>query len=101
MNVLFDFGSVLFKWRPLELVAQVFAQHALKRQAANADWMDFDRGVLDRHRVAARTAHRLSLDLQRVTALVDSVEAAQALGWNALQFTSAAQLRKDLITLLP
>ncbi len=84
MNVVFDFGAVLFKWRPLELVAHVFPEHALTQQAAqdfarsvfaHSDWMDFDRGVLDRHRVAALISQRLSLDLQRVTALVDSVEA--------------------------
>ena len=208
MNVVFDFGAVLFKWRPLELVAQVFPEHSLTQRAAqdfaksvfaHPDWMDFDRGVLDRHRVAALTSQRLSLDLQRVTALVDrvetellplpetlevlrelheqrqtadsavsglyflsnmsapfsrmleqtydflgwfdggifsadvqfikpepaiyellqtrfalrpsdilfiddmayNVEAARALGWNAVQFTSAAQLRKDLSRFLP
>lgn len=83
MNVVFDFGAVLFKWRPLELVAQVFPEHALTQQAAqdfarsvfaHSDWMDFDRGLLDRHRVAALTSQRLSLDLPRVSALVNSVE---------------------------
>jgi putative hydrolase of the HAD superfamily len=84
MHIVFDFGAVLFTWRPLELVAQVFPEHATTQQAAkdfaqsvfgHPDWMDFDRGVNGRVRIAALTSQRLSLDLQRVTALVDSVGA--------------------------
>lgn len=84
MHIVFDFGAVLFQWRPLELVAQGFPEHAATPQAAkdfaqavfaHPDWLDFDRGLVDRKRVAALTSQRLSLDLQRVTALVDSVEA--------------------------
>ncbi len=82
MNIVFDFGAVLFAWRPLELVAQVFPEMADTPQTAksfahavfaHADWLDFDRGRLDRDGVAARTAQRLSLDPQRVTSLVDAV----------------------------
>ena len=82
VDIVFDFGAVLFGWRPLELVAQAFPEMAGTPQAAKSlaravfaheDWMDFDRGHLDCEHVAARTAHRLSLDLQRVTALVDAV----------------------------
>ena len=83
MNIVFDFGAVLFDWRPLDLVAQAFPELAGTPQSAkdlaqsvfaHDDWMNFDRGRLDRKSVAGRTAQRLSLDLQRVTALVDSVE---------------------------
>lgn len=83
MNIVFDFGAVLFAWRPLELVAAAFPEHAATPQAAkefaqsvfaHPDWMEFDRGRVDRQRIAALTAQRLALDLQRVTALVDSVE---------------------------
>ncbi len=83
MNIVFDFGAVLFAWHPLELVAAEFPEFADTPQAArdfaksvfaHPDWMDFDRGRIGRQRVAALTAQRLCLDLQRVTALVDSVE---------------------------
>jgi putative hydrolase of the HAD superfamily len=83
MNIVFDFGAVLFTWRPLELVAAAFPELAGTPQSANdfahsvfahPDWMDFDRGRIDRTRVAELTAQRLGLDLPRVTALVDSVE---------------------------
>ena len=83
MNIVFDFGAVLFNWRPLELVAQVFPEMADTQQGAkdfaqsvfaHPDWMDFDRGLVDRYRIAELTAQRLSLKPQRVTALVNSVE---------------------------
>lgn len=83
MNIVFDFGAVLFAWRPLELVAAAFPEHAGTPQAAkdfahavfaHPDWMDFDRGRVGRTRIAELTAERLSLDVQRVKALVDSVE---------------------------
>jgi putative hydrolase of the HAD superfamily len=83
MNIVFDFGAVLFNWRPLELVAQVFPEMADTQQSAkdfaqsvfaHPDWMDFDRGLVDRHRISELIAQRLSLDPLRVTALVNSVE---------------------------
>ena len=83
MNIVFDFGAVVFNWRPLELVAQVFPEMAVTQHSArefalsvfsHPDWMDFDRGLVDRHRIAELTAQRLSLEPQRVTALVNSVE---------------------------
>jgi putative hydrolase of the HAD superfamily len=83
MNIVFDFGAVLFAWRPLDLVAAAFpeltgtpqsAKEFAQSVFAHPDWMDFDRGRIGRTRVAALTAQRLGLDLPRVTALVDSVE---------------------------
>lgn len=83
MNIVFDFGAVLFAWRPLDLVAAAFPELADTPQSAkdfaqsvfaHPDWMDFDRGRIGRTRVAELTAQRLGLDLQRVTVLVDSVE---------------------------
>ena len=83
MNIVFDFGAVLFAWRPLELVAAAFPELAGTPQSAedfaqsvfsHPDWMDFDRGRIGRQRVAELTAQRLGLDLPRVITLVDSVE---------------------------
>jgi putative hydrolase of the HAD superfamily len=83
MNIVFDFGAVLFAWRPLELVAAAFPELAGTPQSAkdfahsvfaHPDWMDFDRGRIGRTRVAELTAQRLGLDWPRVTVLVDSVE---------------------------
>jgi putative hydrolase of the HAD superfamily len=82
MDVVFDFAGVLFAWRPRELVAYVFPELACTSKSAkelalsvfaHPDWMDFDRGMVDSKRISVATAQRLSLDLQQVTALVDSV----------------------------
>ncbi len=69
-SIVFDFGAVLFGWRPDLLVAQRFARQAATPHAAqvlaraifhHADWLSFDRGVLDLPVVVDRTATRLGL----------------------------------------
>jgi putative hydrolase of the HAD superfamily len=71
MNIVFDFGAVLFTWKPAELLAKHFPQQAFDAQAAaalahaifgHADWHSFDRGTLILDDVVTRTADRLSLD---------------------------------------
>ena len=70
MNVVFDFGAVLFTWRPVEIVAEVFPERAADAERAQAlarelfghdDWHDFDRGLLHADEVVARSAERLGL----------------------------------------
>lgn len=82
MNIVFDFGAVLFSWHPVELVAQYFPEQAsTKAQAghlahavfAHPDWNNFDRGTLAMDTVVARTAQRLSLDHAALTDLVQSI----------------------------
>lgn len=83
MNLVFDFGAVLFHWKPAELVAQTFAQEASSPQAAadlvhalfaHADWHSFDRGTLGMDDIVRRTAERLGLDLARVEALMQHID---------------------------
>lgn len=71
MNLVFDFGAVLFTWKPRELVAAHFPQRAVDANTAGAlahgifghpDWHSFDRGALGMDTVVARTAERLALD---------------------------------------
>lgn len=71
MNVVFDFGAVLFTWKPAELLAASFPQQAGDAQAAaslahdvfgHVDWHSFDRGTLAMDEVVGRTANRLALD---------------------------------------
>lgn len=80
LNVVFDFGAVLFTWRPVELVARYFPQRAATPQQArhlahavfgHADWHQFDRGTLSMAAVVERTADRLDLEH---TALADLVQ---------------------------
>ena len=71
MNIVFDFGAVLFTWRPVDLVAQYFpalattpaqAGHLAHEIFGHADWNNFDRGTLAMEVVVDRTAQRLGLD---------------------------------------
>lgn len=82
MNIVFDFGAVLFTWRPVELVAQYFpAQASTPAQAghlahavfAHADWNNFDRGTLDMHALVQRTAQRLDLNPDALAELVGRI----------------------------
>lgn len=82
MNIVFDFGAVLFTWRPAELLHHHFPERAASvPQAADlaqavfghADWHQFDRGVLSMDAVVTRTAARLGLEPGALTRLVASI----------------------------
>lgn len=82
MNVVFDFGAVLFTWRPAELLAQSFPEVAATPQQAaqlahtvfaHDDWHNFDRGTLSMGVVVERTAARLDLDPGVLADLVHSI----------------------------
>jgi len=82
MNVVFDFGAVLFTWRPAELLRHQFPERATSEPLASelaqavfghADWHQFDRGVLSINAVVTRTAARLGLDPGALTRLVESI----------------------------
>lgn len=79
MNLVFDFGAVLFTWKPAELLASSFPNQAGDAQAAaslahvlfgHADWHSFDRGTLTMDALVARTAERLALDAAVLADLV-------------------------------
>lgn len=82
VNIVFDFGAVLFTWRPVELVAQYFPQqantpahagHLAHEVFAHPDWHNFDRGTLAMDAVVQRTALRLGLDHAALTELVGRI----------------------------
>jgi len=81
-NVVFDFGAVLFGWRPDLLVAEQFPERAATAQAASVlardifhhdDWQSFDRGVLELDHVIVRTALRLALPQQGMSDLMSGI----------------------------
>ena len=58
MNIVFDFGSVLFDWQPHVFLARMLPERALDTRTAHAlvadffqgcggDWSEFDRGTLE------------------------------------------------------
>ena len=75
MNIVFDFGAVLFDWQPAQLVAQHFPERATTpaqaRTLAQAmfdhdDWRGFDSGRVALEQVVSRTALRLELPEARL-----------------------------------
>lgn len=82
MNYVFDFGAVLFTWRPSDLVQTHFPQHATSPELAGQlardmfhhdDWQNFDRGTVTMDEVVERTSARLSLPDHAVNALVSNI----------------------------
>ena len=82
MNVVFDFGAVLFGWQPQALVTSAFpAEAASPEQAASLakamfghpDWLSFDRGTLSMQSVIDQTASRLGLEQAAVADLVQNI----------------------------
>lgn len=82
MNVVFDFGAVVFSWKPQELVRSAFPEQAATPAAARAlaealfhhdDWQNFDRGTIAQDAVVDRSAARLALPHAALDALVASI----------------------------
>ena len=86
MNVVFDFGGVLFRWRPRDLLARLLPQHVPDAAAAErlfehffenyqGDWGDFDRGTVEPGPLAERIARRTGLTVDEARRVIDGVPA--------------------------
>jgi putative hydrolase of the HAD superfamily len=84
MRIVFDFGGVLFRWQPEQLllrelpqrVADVAAARALAAaffQGYGGDWAAFDRGEIEVPALAANIAARTGLSPAEVRAVIDAV----------------------------
>jgi putative hydrolase of the HAD superfamily len=84
LRFVFDFGGVLFRWQPRELLRRTLPQRAVDAASADAlvaaifqsfggDWAQFDRGVIDRDQLVQRISLRAALPLAEVRAVVDAV----------------------------
>jgi putative hydrolase of the HAD superfamily len=80
--LVFDFGRVVFRWRPEALVSATIPHRAPDHEAArhwvtqvfqayDGDWGDFDRGVVEPSELATRIAARTGLGVDEVTAIID------------------------------
>ncbi len=83
-NVVFDFGGVLFRWQPRELLARLMPERTRGADEAQAlfdaifegyggDWGEFDRGTVEPGPLAERIARRTGLTLAEVHAVIDAV----------------------------
>jgi len=84
VNIVFDFGGVLFQWQPHEFIARLLPEHAPTAQATHAlvgkffqgyrgDWGEFDRGTIEPATLARRIARRTGLAPAEVRQVIDAV----------------------------
>jgi putative hydrolase of the HAD superfamily len=78
MNVVFDLGGVVVRWQPEQLIAENFDEPELRLRVrrdiiGHTDWLDLDRGVLERTEAAVRGAQRTGLAVQTVADFLDRV----------------------------
>ena len=83
-NIVFDFGGVVFRWQPHELMQRLLPQRAHDLASAHemvghffegyrGDWGNFDRGTITVPELAPRIAKRLGLPLEDVNAVIAAV----------------------------
>jgi putative hydrolase of the HAD superfamily len=83
-HVVFDFGGVVFQWRPSELLKRTLPHRAVDEAAAQrlvldffqnyeGDWGRFDRGTIEVPELAPLIAERLGFELGEVQAVIDAV----------------------------
>jgi len=82
MNIVFDFGAVLFTWHPVDLAAEcaphlaptpALAGHLAHEIFSHPDWQAFDRGTLTIDEVVGSTAYRLSLEPDRLHRMLSGI----------------------------
>jgi putative hydrolase of the HAD superfamily len=78
-NVVFDFGGVLVRWRPLEIIESFYADEPLRRRVKelvfdHPDWVEMDRGTLSDALAAERFAARLGRPEAELHSLLEYVK---------------------------
>ena len=84
MNVVFDFGGVLFRWHPASFLARVWPQRVADAESGTAvaaeffqnytgDWGAFDQGLIDAATVTERVATRTGWPHAEVEQVVHAV----------------------------
>lgn len=84
MNVVFDFGGVVFRWQPHEFMPRLLPHRGGGEAAVAAlvteffqgfsgDWGDFDRGLVDEARLAQRIAWRTGIAVADVQKVIEAV----------------------------
>jgi putative hydrolase of the HAD superfamily len=84
MRLVFDFGGVVFRWQPTNLLQRVLPVRAPDEvsaahwaqavfQSYGGDWGDFDRGTVQPDALVQRIAQRTGLGAEEVRRVVDGV----------------------------
>lgn len=85
-TVVFDFGAVLFQWRPLELLqacvpelapdeagARAIAAQVFESFTPQSDWARFDLGLVGEAELAERIAARIGAQPGQVRRIIDAI----------------------------
>jgi HAD superfamily hydrolase (TIGR01509 family) len=84
MKLVFDFGGVVFRWRPHELLSRTLPHRAGDASMAAAlaadvfqhpagEWAEFDRGTVEPAALARRIATRIGMSVAEVLKVIDAV----------------------------
>ena len=81
MNLVFDLGGVVVRWDPDAIIASVFPDRKIHSKLkadvfAHPDWLELDRGTLERKDAIARAAQRTGMAVQEIRRLVHAVPAS-------------------------
>ena len=85
-DVIFDLGGVVFRWQPLLLLQQLFADRVPDEKTAQhwaeqifqgflpgSDWAEFDLGHIEPEPLAQRIAQRTQFDVRDIGHLISSI----------------------------
>jgi putative hydrolase of the HAD superfamily len=78
LNLIFDLGGVVVRWDPAAIIASVFDDEELQARVrkgvfAHADWLELDRGTLDREQAIRRAAQRTGMAESEIRRLLLAV----------------------------
>ena len=78
MNLIFDLGGVVVRWEPDAIIASVFKDEKVRTKVregvfAHPDWLELDRGTLDREDAIRRAAQRLGMEPAEIRRLLVAV----------------------------
>ncbi len=78
-NVIFDFGGVLVKWRPQEIIARFYSDESLRDLVRrmvfqHPDWLELDRGTLSEESAVQHFSARMERPLEEMVALLRHVK---------------------------
>jgi putative hydrolase of the HAD superfamily len=78
LNLIFDLGGVVVRWDPAAIIASVFEDEELQAKVrdgvfAHPDWLELDRGTLDREDAIRRAAQRIGMAQAEIRRLLLAV----------------------------
>jgi putative hydrolase of the HAD superfamily len=78
LNLVFDLGGVVVRWDPDAIIAGVFSDSSIHSTMkagvfAHPDWLELDRGTLEREEAIARAALRTGVALEEIRRLLHAV----------------------------